>query len=123
VTEKEVMLNYSISGRQLSLDAPFNEGEENSLLDTIAGSENSPESRLLFDSLQNEIGRVLATLTARESDVISHYYGLGGTGNLTLEEIGTKFHISTERVRQIREKATRRLRHSSRSKTLRTYLG
>ena len=123
VTENEVMQSYSISGRHLSLDAPFVQGEENSLLDTIAGSENSPETKLIADSLQSEVGRVLATLTSRESQVIVHYYGLCGAENLTLEEIGTKFNISTERVRQIREKATRSLRHSSRSKILRTYLG
>jgi RNA polymerase primary sigma factor len=93
------------------------------LLDTLAGNEDSPETKLITDSLQSEVGRALATLTSRESDVISHYYGLCGTENLTLEEIGKKFNISTERVRQIREKATRRLRHSSRCKTLRTYLG
>jgi RNA polymerase primary sigma factor len=123
VTENEIMLSYSISGRHLSLDAPFVQGEENSLLDTIAGSGNSPETKLLADSLQSEVGRVLATLTSRESQVIAHYYGLCGAENLSLEEIGTKFNISTERVRQIREKATRSLRHSSRSKMLRTYLG
>jgi len=122
VSEKEVMLTSSISGRHLSLDAPFVQGEENSLLDTLSGTEDSPETKLIADSLQIEVGRALATLTSKESDVISHYYGLCGTDNLTLEEIGEKFNISTERVRQIREKATRRLRHSSRCKTLRTYL-
>jgi RNA polymerase primary sigma factor len=123
MSDAEVILTYSTSGRQLSLDAPFIQGEENSLLDTLAGTEDSPETRLIDDSLKSEVGRALATLTARESDVISHYYGLGGIESLTLEEIGDKFHITRERVRQIREKATRRLRHSSRSKTLRTYLG
>jgi RNA polymerase primary sigma factor len=123
MSDAEVILTYSTSGRQLSLDAPFIQGEENSLLDTLAGTEDSPETRLIGDSLKSEVGRALATLTARESDVISHYYGLGGIESLTLEEIGDKFHITRERVRQIREKATRRLRHSSRSKTLRTYLG
>jgi len=123
MSDAEVILTYSTSGRQLSLDAPFIQGEENSLLDTLAATDDSPETKLIDDSLKSEVGRALATLTARESDVISHYYGLGGVESLTLEEIGEKFHITRERVRQIREKATRRLRHSSRSKTLRTYLG
>jgi len=123
VSESEIILTTSTSGRHVSLDAPFIQGEENSLLDTLAGTEASPESKLIADSLQSEVGRALATLTSRESDVISYYYGLRGLENLTLQEIGEKFNISTERVRQIREKATRRLRHSSRSKMLRTYLG
>jgi RNA polymerase primary sigma factor len=123
VNESEVALTYTLSGRQLSLDAPFVDGEENSLLDTLVGTEDSPEARLIADSLQAEVARALSTLTPRESDVISHYYGLGGLQSLTLEEIGEKYNITRERVRQIKEKATRRLRHSSRSKTLRTYLG
>lgn len=123
VSESDIARSFSTSGRHLSLDAPFVQGEENSLLDTLAASENSPESKLMIDSLETEVGRALATLTSRESDVISYYYGLRGVENLTLQEIAAKFNISTERVRQIREKATRRLRHSSRSKTLKTYLG
>ncbi len=123
VSEEEVLLTYSTSGRHLSLDAPFVQGEENSLLDTLAFSGDSPETRLIADSLQSDVGRALATLTSRESDIISHYYGLCGAESLTLEEIGEKFNITRERVRQIKEKATRRLRHSSRCKTLRSYLG
>jgi RNA polymerase primary sigma factor len=123
VSESEITFTYSTSGRHLSLDAPFVQGEDNSLLDTLIGSENSPETKLIADSLQSEVGRALATLTSRESDVISLYYGLHGAETLTLQEIGDKFNISTERVRQIREKATRRLRHSSRCKALKTYLG
>jgi RNA polymerase primary sigma factor len=123
VTENEIMLSYSISGRHLSLDAPFVQGEENSLLDTIAGSGNSPETKLIADSLQSEVGRVLATLTSRESQVIAHYYGLCGAENLTLEEIGTKFNTSRARVWNKRKNATRSLRHSARSKMLRSYLG
>jgi RNA polymerase primary sigma factor len=123
MSESEVMLTYRTSGRQLSLDAPFAQGEENNLLDVLVGDGDSPETKLIADSLQSEVGRALATLTARESDVISHYYGLGGAESMTLEEIGEKFNITRERVRQIKEKATRRLQHSSRCKTLRTYLG
>jgi RNA polymerase primary sigma factor len=123
LNETEVTNAYSISGKHLSLDAPFVHGEQNNLLDTLTDSDASPEANLITDSLRSEVSRVLTTLTSRESDVIKHYYGLSGAENLTLAEIGTKFHISTERVRQIREKATRRLRHPSRSKILKTYLG
>ena len=123
ISEEDVMLTSSISGKHLSLDAPFVQGEENSLLDVIEGGGDTPETQLMMDSLQSEIRRALATLTARESDVLSHYYGLNGLRTLTLDEIGEKFQISRERVRQIKEKATRRLKHASRSKALRTYLG
>ena len=123
ISETEVTLTQRISPRHLSLDAPFVQGEENSLLDTLAGTENSPETRLMLDSLRSEVCRALATLSARESDVISLYYGLSGADSLTLEEIGEKFKITRERVRQIKEKATRRLRHASRSTVLKTYLG
>jgi RNA polymerase primary sigma factor len=124
VTEEEVMLTYKIAGRHLSLDAPFVQGEDNSLLDTLASnSEVTPETKLMLDSLQGEVARALTTLTARESDVICYYYGLNGVESLTLEEIGDKFNITRERVRQIKEKATRRLKHASRSKSLRSYLG
>lgn len=124
VSEEEVMLTYKISGRHFSLDAPFVQGEENSLLDTLTNQDGiTPESELLRDSLQGEVSRALATLTARESDVICYYYGLNGVESLTLEEIGEKFNITRERVRQIKEKATNRLRHASRSRALRSYLG
>jgi RNA polymerase primary sigma factor len=124
VTEEEVMLTYKISGRHSSLDAPFVQGEENSLLDTLTNdSDTTPETKLMKDSLQGEVSRALATLTARESDVICYYYGLKGMETLTLEEIGEKFNITRERVRQIKEKATKRLKHASRSRALRSYLG
>ncbi len=124
VSEEEVMLTYKISGRHVSLDAPFVQGEDNSLLDTLASnSDVTPETGLMLDSLQGEVARALTTLTARESDVICYYYGLNGVESLTLEEIGDKFNITRERVRQIKEKATRRLKHASRSKSLRSYLG
>jgi RNA polymerase primary sigma factor len=124
VTEEEVRLTYKISGRHSSLDAPFVQGEENSLLDTLTNdSDVTPESKLMKDSLEGEVSRALATLTSRESDVICYYYGLKGMEALTLEEIGEKFDITRERVRQIKEKATKRLKHASRSKALRSYLG
>lgn len=124
VTEEEVMLTYKISGRHSSLDAPFVQGEENSLLDTLTNdADTTPETNLLNDSLKGEVSRALATLTSRESDVICYYYGLKGMDALTLEEIGEKFDITRERVRQIKEKATKRLKHASRSRALRSYLG
>jgi RNA polymerase primary sigma factor len=124
VTEEEVRLTYKISGRHSSLDAPFVQGEENSLLDTLTNdSDVTPETKLMKDSLEGEVSRALATLTSRESDVICYYYGLKGMEALTLEEIGEKFDITRERVRQIKEKATKRLKHASRSKALRSYLG
>ena len=124
VTEEEVRLTYKISGRHSSLDAPFVQGEENSLLDTLTNdNDTTPETNLLNDSLKGEVSRALATLTSRESDVICYYYGLKGMDALTLEEIGEKFEITRERVRQIKKKATKRLKHASRSKALRSYLG
>jgi len=93
------------------------------LLDTLENmTEQSPDQHLVDNSLRQEIARSLATLTARESDVIIYYYGLNGTKPMTLEEIGDKFSLTRERVRQIKEKATRRLRNSHRSRLLKSYL-
>lgn len=112
-----------ISGKHVSMDAPFVQGEDNSLIDVLENtSEDSPDSALMADSLQREIQRALATLTQRESDVIAHYFGLNGYSAMSLEEIGDKFSLTRERVRQIKEKATRRLRHSSRNKYLKQYI-
>ncbi len=124
ISEEEVALNLKIANRHLSMDAPFANGEENGLLDVLEDStEESPDSELLNDSLRRELQRSLSTLTQREADVITLYYGLNGEQALTLEEIGNKYNLTRERVRQIKEKATRRLRHSSRSNALRPYLG
>ena len=123
VSEDEIRHSFSISGRHMSLDAPFSQNEENNLLETLEGNDEPPDTKLIFDSLQGEIARALATLTERESNVISLYYGLSGGTSMTLEEIGEKFNITRERVRQIKEKATHRLRHASRSSGLRPYLG
>lgn len=120
----EVTDTIRISGRHVSMDAPFANGEENSLLDVMEDeSENTPDGRLIDDSLRRDIRRALATLTQREGDVVMLYYGLEGETALTLEEIGEKFGLTRERVRQIKEKAIRRLRHNSRSKSLKPYLG
>jgi len=124
VTAAEIADTLKIGGRHVSMNAPFVQGEENGLLDVLEDeSEETPDSGLMVDSLRREVQRALATLTSRESDVIAFYFGLNGYEAMTLEEIGEKFNLTRERVRQIKEKATRRLRHSSRSKTLKSYLG
>jgi len=124
VTTAEIVDTMKISGRHISMDAPFVQGEENSLLDVLENDgENTPDDGLMSDSLRREVQRALSTLTLRESDVISLYFGLNGEHAMTLEEIGEKFSLTRERVRQIKEKAIRRLRHTSRSKTLKPYLG
>lgn len=124
VTTAEVVDTMKISGRHVSMDAPFVQGEENSLLDVLENdTEETPDSGLMNDSLRREVQRALSTLTQREADVITLYFGLNGEHSMTLEEIGEKFNLTRERVRQIKEKAIRRLRHTSRSKALKPYLG
>ena len=119
----EVMDTLKISSRHLSLDAPFNDGEDNRLLDVLEDRfQPSPDQKLLKDSLKKEIEKALSTLTEREAEVISLYFGINRDHSLTLEEIGLKFKLTRERVRQIKEKAIKRLRHASRSRPLRTYL-
>lgn len=112
-----------VSGRHISVDAPFVEGEDNSLLDVLV-NDDSPiaDKTLINESLSTEVERALSTLTERERDIIKLFFGIN-TQEMTLEEIGEKFGLTRERVRQIKEKAIRRLRHSSRSKLLKTYLG
>ena len=112
-----------VSGRHISVDAPFVEGEDNSLLDVLV-NDDSPvaDKTLINESLSTEVERALATLTERERDIIRLFFGIN-CQEMTLEEIGEKFGLTRERVRQIKEKAIRRLRHSSRSKLLKTYLG
>jgi RNA polymerase primary sigma factor len=112
-----------VSGRHVSVDAPFVDGEDNSLLDVLINNDSPNADRALIqESLSKEIHRALATLTERESDIIRLFFGIG-CQEMTLEEIGERFGLTRERVRQIKEKAIRRLRHTSRSKLLKTYLG
>lgn len=112
-----------VSGRHISVDAPFVEGEDNSLLDVLVnGDSPSADKALINESLAREIERALATLTERESDIIKLFFGIQ-IQEMTLEEIGERFGLTRERVRQIKEKAIRRLRHTSRSKLLKSYLG
>ncbi|GHC56402.1 sigma-70 family RNA polymerase sigma factor [Ulvibacter litoralis] len=118
---KESMKN---SGRHVSMDAPLVEGEDSNLYDVLRSGESpNPDRSLLHESLRTEIERALETLTPREADVVRLYFGLGDQHPMTLEEIGETFDLTRERVRQIKEKAIRRLKHTSRSKILMTYLG
>jgi len=124
ITPAEVIDTLKISGRHVSMDAPFVQGEDNTLLDVLENdAEDKPDSELMNDSLRREVQRALSTLTPREADVITFYFGLNGEHPMTLEEIGEKFNLTRERVRQIKEKAIRRLRHTTRSKALKPYLG
>ncbi|MFZ6013078.1 MAG: sigma-70 family RNA polymerase sigma factor [Bacteroidota bacterium] len=120
----EIRETVRMGYRQLSIDAPYIQGEENSLLDSLEDdSEETPDAVLMGDSLRKDIQRSLATLPSREADVLSLYFGLHGEPAMTLEEIGLKLDITRERVRQIKEKGIRRLQHTSRSKRLKYYLG
>ena len=119
----EVTDTLKMAGRHLSMDAPFAHGEDNRLLDIIRNDmQPSPDSHLMSESLKQEVRRALSTLTKREAEVIRYYFGIGREQK-TLEEIGVEFKLTRERVRQIKEKAIRKLNHPSRSKALRAYLG
>jgi RNA polymerase primary sigma factor len=113
-----------ITTRYVSMDAPIAEDEDTKFLDVFV-SEDTPrtDNNLMRESLNKEIQRSLSTLTEKERDVINLYYGIGMNHGLTLDEIGAKFNLTRERVRQIKEKAIRRLKHTSRSKLLKAYLG
>lgn len=124
ISEGEVKESLRNSGRHVSMDAPIVQGEETNMYDVLRNDDGpTPETGLLYDSLRKEIDRAISTLTPREADVVRLYFGLNGEHALTLEEIGEKFDLTRERVRQIKEKAIRRLKHTSRSKILKTYLG
>jgi RNA polymerase primary sigma factor len=124
VTENEVKESMKNAGRHVSMDAPLVQDEDNTMYDVLRSEEAiTPETELLYESLRKEIDRAISTLTQREADVIRLYFGLNGSHPMTLEEIGEKFDLTRERVRQIKEKAIRRLKHTSRSKILKSYLG
>ncbi len=122
--EDKIKDSISISGRHISMDAPLVSGEESTLYDVMV-NKDSPraDKELIKESLQTEIERTLDTLSEREKEIIKLYFGIGMNHGLTIDEIGEKFDLTRERVRQIKEKALKRLRQSSRSKLLRTYLG
>ncbi|HEA30731.1 MAG TPA: sigma-70 family RNA polymerase sigma factor [Leeuwenhoekiella sp.] len=120
----EVKESLKNSGRHVSMDASLVQGEDSNLYDVLRSNESpNPDQELLHESLRVEIERALETLTPREADVIRLYFGLGEQQPMTLEEIGETFDLTRERVRQIKEKAIRRLKHTSRCKILKTYLG
>ncbi len=123
LSESEVSDTLKISNSHLSLDQPFSVSEDNSLIDILEDEfQPGPDEALLDQSLRVEIEKALDTLTPREAEVINLYFGLNAEKALTLEEIGARFNLTRERVRQIKEKAIRRLRHASRSRSLRAYL-
>ncbi|MBQ3738887.1 MAG: sigma-70 family RNA polymerase sigma factor, partial [Bacteroidales bacterium] len=124
ITEAEVKESMKNAGRHISMDAPLVQDEDNTMYDVLKSEEApTPETELLYESLRKEIDRAISTLTQREQDVVRLYFGLNGSHPMTLEEIGEKFDLTRERVRQIKEKAIRRLKHTSRSKILKSYLG
>ncbi len=126
MSEGDVKESMKNTGRHMSMDAPLSTGDDNggNMYDVMQSDESpSPESGLMNESLRREIERALSTLTSREADVVRLYFGLSGEHAMTLEEIGEKFDLTRERVRQIKEKAVRRLKHTSRSKILKSYLG
>jgi RNA polymerase primary sigma factor len=124
MTVSDVKESMKNSGRHVSMDAPLVEGEDSNLYDVLRSGESpNPDKNLLHESLRTEIERALETLTPREADVVRLYFGLGEKHAMTLEEIGETFDLTRERVRQIKEKAIRRLKHTTRSRILKTYLG
>ncbi len=123
IPKEKIADTMRVSGRHVSVDAPFVEGEDNSLLDVLVNNDSpKADNSLIGESLNREIERALSTLTERERDIIKLFFGIG-VQEMTLEEIGERFGLTRERVRQIKEKAIRRLRHTSRSKLLKDYLG
>ncbi len=123
ISESDVKESLRNSGRHVSMDAPLVEGEDSNLYDVLnTGESPNPDEELMDESLRIEIERALQTLTPREADLIRLYYGLNGSHPMTLEEIGETFDLTRERVRQIKEKAIRRLKHTSRSKILKSYI-
>jgi RNA polymerase primary sigma factor len=124
LTLSDVKQSMKISGRHVSMDAPLKEGETSTLYDVVNLNESPrPDANLMLDSLNTEINRALDMLSEKEAEVIRHYYGISNKHPMSLQEIGDSFGLTRERVRQIKEKGIRRLRHTSKSKVLKTYLG
>jgi RNA polymerase primary sigma factor len=119
----EVKQSLKNAGKHISMDAPFAEGEDSNLYDVISASETPmPDTELVKESIREEIGRVLDTLSEREADVVKLYYGIGQSSTMTLDEIGNTFDLTRERVRQIREKAIRKLRKSAKSDLIQSFI-
>ena len=124
ITEAEVKDSLRNSSRHVSMDASLNQDEDNNMYDVLKSDDTpTPDKGLLYESLKLEINRLISTLPQREADVVKLYFGLDSKHPLTLEEIGEKFDLTRERVRQIKEKAIRRLKHTSKCKNLKAYLG
>jgi RNA polymerase primary sigma factor len=125
VPEDKIKESLNVSGRHVSMDAPLSTSEDGGTLMDVMANSDSPKAdhALMAESLQKEIERSLSTLTDKEREIIRLFFGIGMNHGLTLEEIGAKFNLTRERVRQIKEKAIRRLRHTSRNKLLKSYLG
>lgn len=124
VDEDEIRISFKDSGKHISMDAPLVTDEDNNLYDVLRYDDSpNPDKELMTDSLKIEIERAISTLTVREADIIRCYYGLNNKIPLSLEEIADKYELTRERVRQIKERALRRLKQSSRSKLLKTFLG
>ncbi|KGN82998.1 MULTISPECIES: RNA polymerase sigma factor RpoD/SigA [unclassified Porphyromonas] len=124
IAEDKISDTLKVSGRHISVDAPFVEGEDNSLLDVLVNDDAPNADRsLMNESLAREIDRVLSTLTEREAEIVKLFFGIGGNQEMTLEEIGDQFGLTRERVRQIKEKAIKRLRQSDKCQPLKPYLG
>ena len=124
VDEDEIKLSIKNSGRHVSMDAPLQADDDNSLYDVLKSDEApNPDKALIYDSLKIEIERAISTLTAREADVLRLYFGLNSKIPLSLEEIAGKYELTRERVRQIKERAINRLKQTSRSKLLKAFLG
>lgn len=124
IAEAEVKESLRNADRHVSMDAPLIQDEDNTMYDVLRSEDSvTPETGLMYESLRKEVERAISTLPQREAEIIRFYFGLEGKHPMTLEEIGEKFDLTRERVRQIKEKAIRRLKHVSRSKMLKSYLG
>lgn len=124
ITAADITTLLGGNARPVSFDAPLTEGEDGSLIDVLEDDgESNPDKGLMTESLKKEIERVLSILSKRDAEIVSHYYGLRGNKPHNLEEIGDKFGLTRERVRQIKERAIRRMRKTSSSKVLKIYLG
>ncbi len=124
IAPDDIKESLKSAGRHVSMDAPLQQDEEGTLYDVLLSKESpSPDKGLLTESLRKEIERALSTLTYREANIIRLYFGLNGKHQHTLEEIGEEFNLTRERVRQIKEKAIKRLKNATRCKILKTYLG
>jgi RNA polymerase primary sigma factor len=124
MSEQAIKDNMRNAGKHVSMDAPLLQDEDNNMYDVLKSEDSdTPETHLIYESLQKEIDRVVSTLPEREALILKRFYGLGGNAPMTLEEISEEFNLTRERVRQLKEKAIKRLKNTSRSKVLRSYLG